>query len=292
MVCALAAGQAHAAGPDATLRPSPRPVTEAAPAATDAADPAATIDSDITEVLRPVLRPDAAISVATAPTTRRIAPSAVLSALAPRATERPEVRPAAFATREAPPAAPVPAPAPAPQQSARGSICDDPAIIGEVIADIDGPGQCGVDGAVRVRSVAGVPLSEAATIDCTTARALRSWVTNGVVPAVGGTGGGVASLQIMGHYTCRNRVGAGGPARMSEHGMGRAVDIGAIRLQNGQEISVLRDWNNGSAGQALKAMWQAACGPFGTVLGPNANAAHRDHFHFDTARGRSSSYCR
>jgi hypothetical protein len=28
------------------------------------------------------------------------------------------------------------------------------------------------------------------------------------------------------------------------------------------------------------------------VLGPNANSFHRDHFHFDTARYRSGSYCR
>jgi hypothetical protein len=39
-------------------------------------------------------------------------------------------------------------------------------------------------------------------------------------------------------------------------------------------------------------MHKAACGPFGTVLGPNSNRFHQDHFHFDTARYRSGSYCR
>ena len=45
-------------------------------------------------------------------------------------------------------------------------------------------------------------------------------------------------------------------------------------------------------GKALKKMHKIACGPFGTVLGPNANRFHRDHFHFDTARYRSGSYCK
>ena len=45
--------------------------------------------------------------------------------------------------------------------------------------------------------------------------------------------------------------------------------------------------------QMLRNLHRAACGPFGTVLGPNANAAHRDHYHFDTARYRSgTAYCR
>jgi len=63
-------------------------------------------------------------------------------------------------------------------------------------------------------------------------------------------------------------------------------------LKSGQEITVLTDWGRGDRGRALRQMWRAACGPFGTVLGPEANRFHRDHFHFDTARYRSGSYCR
>jgi hypothetical protein len=56
-------------------------------------------------------------------------------------------------------------------------------------------------------------------------------------------------------------------------------------------MTVLTDWNGRYASQ-LRAMSQAACGPFGTVLGPEADRFHRDHFHFDTADYRSGSYCR
>lgn len=41
----------------------------------------------------------------------------------------------------------------------------------------------------------------------------------------------------------------------------------------------------------LQAVYGRACGIFGTTLGPDANAAHRDHFHFDLKR-RRTAYCR
>ena len=173
----------------------------------------------------------------------------------------------------------------------RGQLCGDPAIQGQVVGAVAGSGACGIDSAVRVRSVAGVTLTPNPTVDCRTASALKAWVAQGAKPAVGQIGGGVTSLRIVSHYACRNRNnGSGG--RLSEHAFGRAIDVAGIGLKNGQEITVLTDWGRGDRGQALRAMWRAACGPFGTVLGPEANRYHRDHFHFDTARYRSGSYCR
>jgi hypothetical protein len=44
--------------------------------------------------------------------------------------------------------------------------------------------------------------------------------------------------------------------------------------------------------QFLHRLHKSACGVFGTVLGPEANDAHRDHFHLDLAQRRSKrSYC-
>lgn len=42
----------------------------------------------------------------------------------------------------------------------------------------------------------------------------------------------------------------------------------------------------------LKRVHREACKYFGTVLGPDANEAHRDHFHFDMAPRKRSNYCR
>ena len=172
-----------------------------------------------------------------------------------------------------------------------GAVCGDLDIQGEAVGRVPGAGSCGIDGAVRVRSVAGIALSRGTLMDCRTAAALKTWVERGLKPAVGDLGGGPVSLRVAAGYACRGRNNDPN-ARLSEHSFGRAIDISAIRLADGSRISVLRDWGRGAKGRALSAMWRAACGPFGTVLGPAANAAHRDHFHFDTARYRSGSYCR
>ncbi|MBP6581207.1 MAG: extensin family protein, partial [Sphingorhabdus sp.] len=39
---------------------------------------------------------------------------------------------------------------------------------------------------------------------------------------------------------------------------------------------------------------QSACKRFGTVLGPDYNSAHANHFHFDMAQSMNdgSAYCR
>lgn len=173
----------------------------------------------------------------------------------------------------------------------RGQVCGDPSIQGTVVGRVNGAGACGIEGAVRLRSVAGVSLNPRATIDCPTARALKTWVERGVLPAVGSEGGGASSLRVVSDYACRTRNNQPG-ARLSEHSFGRAIDIAGIRLQDGSEMTLLTDWNSQGDGAQLRQMWRAACGPFGTVLGPEANRFHRDHFHFDTARYRSGSFCR
>jgi hypothetical protein len=173
----------------------------------------------------------------------------------------------------------------------RGQICNDPAIQGTVVGRVPGAGACGIERAVRVRSVAGVTLNPRPTLDCRTASALKTWVQRGVLPAVGSEGGGAASLRVVSHYACRSRNNQAG-ARLSEHSFGRAIDIAGIGLRDGSEMTLLTDWNSNTNGAQLRKMWRAACGPFGTVLGPESNRFHRDHFHFDTARYRSGSYCR
>lgn len=174
----------------------------------------------------------------------------------------------------------------------RGSICGDRAIRGQAIARIKGRiSACGIENPVKVTSVDGVALSTPATLDCTTAKALKQWVHTGAKPAVGRMGGGIKSLRVVAHYACRTRNNQPG-AKISEHGRGRAIDIAAINLNNGTALTVLSDWRTNRKGTALKRMHKSACGPFGTVLGPNANKYHQDHFHFDTARYRNGTYCR
>ena len=227
---------------------------------------------------RPYERPDLARGAATSSQLRAEQDLFAFSPTAPVTSGRPTQRPAAIEVAAQRRAAEV----------RRGQVCGDPAIQGEAIGRVNGAGRCGIDSAVRVRSVAGVTLRPAATIDCKTASALKRWVTTGALPA---TGGQASSLRVVSHYACRNRNSAAS-GRLSEHSFGKAIDIAGIGLKSGREITVLTGWNSARDSNALRRMWQAACGPFGTVLGPNANRFHRDHFHFDTASYRSGSYCR
>jgi hypothetical protein len=41
----------------------------------------------------------------------------------------------------------------------------------------------------------------------------------------------------------------------------------------------------------LRRLHKGACGTFGTVLGPDANEAHRNHFHFDMAARKRNAFC-
>jgi hypothetical protein len=174
----------------------------------------------------------------------------------------------------------------------RGAVCGDIAIQGEKVGRVPGsrPG-CGVKDAVRITSVSGIALSQGSVMDCGTANALKDWVDQSAKPALRRKGGGLESLKVAAHYVCRTRNHRPG-AKISEHGKGRAIDISAFRLANGEEITVSEGWNARRHARAMRRMHKGACQHFGTVLGPEADRFHKDHFHFDTAKHRSGSYCR
>lgn len=174
----------------------------------------------------------------------------------------------------------------------RGAVCGDLNIQGKVVGRVPGRiAGCGVENAVRISSVSGVTLSTGAVMDCGTAQALNTWITSSAKPALAKKGGGLTSIKVAAHYACRTRNNRKG-AKISEHGKGRAIDISAFNLRDGSSVSVLKGWNASSTSNALRLMHKGACGPFGTVLGPDADRYHKDHFHFDTARYRSGSYCK
>ena len=240
---------------------------------------AAVVTEDGTTPLRPLLRPSLAESAVTMPDipTEEVAvtQNAVATSL------RPQVRPASI----------VQVAMEGHAAHLRGQICGDPDLQGDTLGNISGRGACGVENAVRVKTVAGIRFPSNPTMDCSTAIALKTWVQGAVIPSVGGQGGGISSIRTTSDYACRNRNNQAGE-KLSEHAHGRAIDIAGIKLNSGSEITVLRGWGTTEDGKQLRHMWQAACGTFGTVLGPEANSFHRDHFHFDTASYRSGSYCR
>ena len=174
----------------------------------------------------------------------------------------------------------------------KGAVCGDIALQGVLVGRVPGKLRgCGVEKAVRLTSVSGIKLSQRSVMDCNTAQALKSWLDKSAKPALSRKGGGLVGIQVAAHYSCRTRNNKKG-AKISEHGKGRAIDISGFNLADGSSIAVLKGWGAPRTRKAMRQMHEGACGPFGTVLGPNADRYHQDHFHFDTARYRSGSYCR
>ncbi len=174
-----------------------------------------------------------------------------------------------------------------------GGLCGISTLEGRRLARITSNVQgCGVAEPVSVTAVAGIRLSQPATLDCDTARAFDRWVRQVMQPAMGRNGGGITQIRVAAHYTCRSRNNRPG-ARVSEHGRGRAIDIAGFRLANGQTVTVLSDWTRGPHAQAMREMHANSCGIFRTTLGPGSDGHHDDHFHFDMAsRSGGGTYCR
>lgn len=158
------------------------------------------------------------------------------------------------------------------------------------VGHVPGPGACGVSEAYRVTHAAGVRLSQPATLSRRAAMRLENWLRESAVPMIGRKGGGLAQIQIASHYACRTRNSRPG-AKLSEHAKGNAIDISAFILADGTRLSVLDDWN-GENRRLMRRLHGSACGVFGTVLGPNSDRFHQDHFHFDVARYGNGAYCR
>lgn len=279
----LAAGTAGAA-PETSPRPQPRPGYES-----PAPEPGAEVTSARVELpfVNPPPRPDQEAAKPAQPEKVTL-----VSAIGLPRSLRPLARPENLKRKNIVQVMVPVTPDLGVKTGKKGAICGMPSLQGVRLKPIAGKLKgCGVEEPVQITSVQGIPLSQAAIMDCRTAQTLDAWVKGAVVPAVGRLGGGVSRLEVAAHYACRGRNNVKG-ARISEHGMGHAIDISGITLKNGVTMTVLKGWTDPVQGKILKALHRAACGPFGTVLGPGSDGYHRDHLHLDTARYRSGSYCR
>ena len=94
----------------------------------------------------------------------------------------------------------------------------------------------------------------------------------------------VSRVEHVGSFACRSIAGS---QRPSQHSYANALDKVGFRLRDGQHISVLRDWPaEGDKARFLRLVQEAACDSFNVTLGPEYNAAHRDHFHVDMGMWR------
>lgn len=133
-------------------------------------------------------------------------------------------------------------------------------------------------------------LSNLGPVTCDLANSLSGWARFGVDRAARQIiGSPLRRIETMGSYNCRNVAGS---ARRSAHATANAVDIGGFTFDDGRRISVLHDWNSSDPQirAFLRTIRDSACKRFGTVLTPDFNADHRDHFHLEV--GSNRPFCR
>ncbi|TNE29523.1 MAG: extensin family protein [Alphaproteobacteria bacterium] len=154
-------------------------------------------------------------------------------------------------------------------------------------------GGCSAVGAVQLSAVQGdealFGISNIGPVKCDTAQVFSGWARYGVDRAARQMlGSPLARIETMGSYSCRNVAGT---SRLSAHSQAAAIDVSAFVLEDGRRIGVKEAWVGGSAAERafLRTVHGSACKRFGTVLGPEYNAAHRDHFHLEQGGG---GYCR
>jgi hypothetical protein len=174
-------------------------------------------------------------------------------------------------------------------------------IAGAVIAKPLRPiadGQCQAQSPLSVTalSVNGrtVPLSSPATLDCQMASDLPGWAAAVDDFAESTLRTRLKSVTVGGTYECRARhTPDTADTNLSEHGRADALDVTGFALADGRVLTVGADYASADAATArfLHFAHDAACTRFTTVLGPDANALHQDHFHLDLAcHGQSCTY--
>ena len=186
---------------------------------------------------------------------------------------------------------------------------------------------CGAAAPVLVRRIGrdpSVEIEPPALLGCPMVAALGHWIDTTLQPqARAGLGTPIVRLVNASAYVCRLRNNAD-EGKISEHAFANALDISALVTADGRSISLASHWgptardqrqsgpsspasrplasladaapgtavgSSPEAGAFLRAIHAGACGPFSTVLGPEANEAHRDHLHLDLATRRRGPYC-
>ncbi len=114
---------------------------------------------------------------------------------------------------------------------------------------------------------------------------------------------GIAKVMHFGTYNCRTiRTDSGSTASLSQHGLGRAVDIAAFWDNQGKEFNLVKHWDHSTTWKnsqnqtgcwstqfnspEAKVLYDIACDMwkqkiFSLVLTPNYNNAHDNHYHVD-----------
>jgi hypothetical protein len=146
------------------------------------------------------------------------------------------------------------------------------------------PAQCATVDLVRLDRVLMPDRTEVAvnpppTLLCHMAEAVAEFVRTDVAPAAASLGAPLAAVTDLDSYECRPRNNIAG-AKLSEHGKGNALDVGAVKVRNGANFALTDPLVSKPFREGLRTL---ACARFTTVLGPGSDGYHESHIHLDLA---------
>lgn len=172
----------------------------------------------------------------------------------------------------------------------RAQVLASRRLVGEVLPPIAEAGGCGIAAPLRLDAIllkdgAKVVLSPPVVMRASLASAVADWVRDDLAPAVA-KGDRLAAIGGTGGYECRSRNRVFG-AKLSEHAIGNALDLGALRTERGEIFLVASPGDTDEQRSFFAAMKKTACLRFTTVLGPGADAAHAFHLHVDLEARRN-----
>lgn len=161
------------------------------------------------------------------------------------------------------------------------------------LGDLLAGGGCSSTNAVTLYGLAGdgnsIAIKNTDRIACPLSQAVAAWTRYGIDRAARQMlGSELAQIETFGAYNCRNVAGS---TRRSAHSNANALDVSAFVLADGRRITVKDGWDSGTEMERrfLRIVHASACKRFGTVLGPDYNAAHEDHLHVELGTER---FCR
>ena len=147
---------------------------------------------------------------------------------------------------------------------------------------IDLPGGCMAPDVVRLEAIvlkdgSHVAVTPPATLRCSMAEGIVNWVRDDMAGAVRQLGSSLRAIDNAASFDCRGMNNIPG-AKLSEHGHANALDIGALRLTNGETVRLTDPHIARDLREEVK---RTACTRFSTVLGPGSDGYHEEHVHVD-----------
>ncbi|PAO79414.1 extensin [Brucella melitensis] len=157
---------------------------------------------------------------------------------------------------------------------------------GKLLPPIKDGEQCGTHSPLSLTAIGTkepLRFAHPVTTNCAMAVTLAQW--SSAIKKAAKTAYGddfkITKIGTSSDYQCR-RVNGASSGRISEHAFANALDIMSFEFSDGSKTELQSGWNGSDKEKAFwRAVHEASCELFMTVIGPDGDAAHRTNMHLD-----------